>query len=418
MKKSQINSIFINIFSVLAIFFATTCNVIAQKNSDSVKIVVIDAGHGGKDPGALGKTTKEKNLTLAIALKVGNYIKKNVKGVEVIYTRETDEFVALDKRADIANKANADLFISIHINSVANKNVRGASTYVTGLARSKENIELALQENSAAQNEENYQEKYGDLNNINSEDYIVSTLFQNTHSKQSVLFAGKIQNQFEKRAGRKNLGVKQANFAVLWRTTMPCVLIECGFISNASEEQYMSTDDGQSYLASAIYRAFKEYKTAVESGKIDEQLLEIYEKYGSLSEIADGKNPNQDTKTESTTKTSTKTTDTKTTTKPTETKTQAPTKTQKSTSNYCFRVQLKSSTEKIPLNSKVFKGIENVEEIKIDGVYKYTVGCETDIKKITNLQTEVRKKIPDAFVIAVKDGKRVDFNTAKKELGK
>ncbi len=414
MKNINKKTILCQFFLTIAIVFASACNISAQQNPDSVKIVVIDAGHGGKDPGALGKTTKEKNLTLAIALKLGNYIKTNVKGVQVIYTRDKDEFVALDKRADIANKANADLFISIHINSVKSKNVRGASTYVTGLAKSKENLELALLENSAAKNEENYEDKYGDLNKINSEDYIVSNLFQNTHSKQSVLFAGKIQNQFEKRAGRKNLGVKQANFAVLWRTTMPCVLIECGFISNVDEENYMNTDDGQAILASAIYRAFKEYKVAVESGKIDEQLLEIYEKYGSMSNVSQNSQSSQNKPTTNTpTKTDNKNTQT---TNNQENKTIDNKKTE--TSNYCFRVQLKSSVEKIPLNSKVFKGIENVEEIKIDGVYKYTVGCETDIKKITTLQTKIREKIPDAFVIAVKDGKRVDFNLAKKELSR
>ena len=370
------------ILSALAFFLIATIQanyVNAQETSNIVKKIVLDAGHGGKDPGAIGKRAKEKNITLAITLKLGKYIEEKIPGVEVVYTRTTDKFLELRTRTDIAIEENADIFISIHINSCKDKNVKGVCTYVTGLARSQENLELAMLENSVIKNEENYETKYGDILNqtIDYEsEYIASTLFQNAHHEQSICLAGYIQDQFRTRTGRKDLGIKQANFAVLWRATMPSVLVECGFISNPDEEKEMTTDYWQSIIASAIFRAFRQYKEDLEAGTLN-----------SSHAIANQLKPVENNNTSN------------------------------NNSKICLKVQLKSSTERIPTNSKIFKGIENVEEIKIDGVYKYTVGCEQDMQKILQIQTEVRKKIPDAFVIAVKGNQRLDINVAKKELG-
>ena len=368
----------------------------AQETNNLVKKIVLDAGHGGKDPGAIGKRTKEKNLTLAITLKLGKYIEEKMPGVEVVYTRTTDKFLELKTRTDIAIEENADVFISIHINSCKDKNVKGVCTYVTGLARSQENLELAMLENSVIKNEENYEAKYGDILNqtIDYEsEYIASTLFQNAHHEQSICLAGYIQNQFKTRTGRKDLGVKQANFAVLWRATMPSVLVECGFISNPDEEKDMATDYWQSIIASAIFRAFRQYKEDLEGGKLNS---------------SQGQQPKQNTETVQKPKPAENTQ---------QPSTQKPPSTSTNSSKLCLKVQLKSSAERIPLNSSIFKGISNVEEIKIGNTYKYTVGCETDMQKITQLQTEIRKKIPDAFVIAVKGNERIDINVAKKELG-
>ena len=368
----------------------------AQETNNLVKKIVIDAGHGGKDPGAIGKRTKEKNLTLAITLKLGKYIEEKMPGVEVVYTRTTDKFLELKTRTDIAIEENADVFISIHINSCKDKNVKGVCTYVTGLARSQENLELAMLENSVIKNEENYEAKYGDILNqtIDYEsEYIASTLFQNAHHEQSICLAGYIQNQFKTRTGRKDLGVKQANFAVLWRATMPSVLVECGFISNPDEEKDMATDYWQSIIASAIFRAFRQYKEDLEGGKLNS---------------SQGQQPKQNTETVQKPKPSENNP---------QPSTPKPPSTSGNNSKICLKVQLKSSAERIPLNSSIFKGISNVEEIKIGNNYKYTVGCETDMQKITQLQTEIRKKIPDAFVIAVKGNERIDINVAKKELG-
>ena len=366
----------------------------AQQSHPKVRTVVIDAGHGGKDPGALGKSHQEKSFCLSIALKLGNYIQENIPGVKVIYTRTTDVFLELDKRTDIANKACADVFISIHINSCADRRLKGASTYVTGLTRSEENLQLALLENSSYKLEDDYKIKYAGFESMfDPENYIISNLYQGINLNQSLLLAGKVQDQFDKRAGRKNLGVKQAAFAVLWRATMPSILVECGFISNADEEAYMATDEGQAVLASAIYRAFKQYKIETESGKYTTPKTQPVEDVNIAT-------PDEN-KTPSTVSSNSD---------------DAATNSNTSKNNIFFTVQIKSVASKLPSGSSEFKGLSNVTEYKIDGMYKYTVGKETNFEKIVEIQKTVRTKIPDAFVIAIQNGKRVDIKTAKQIL--
>lgn len=223
------------------------------------KVVVIDAGHGGKDPGAQGKFSNEKDITLAIALKVGEYLEKYTKNVKVIYTRKTDVFVPLDKRADIANKNNADLFVSIHVNSTKDSKVRGAETFVMGLHKSKDNLQLAIAENSVILLEKDYKNKYNNFDPQSPEAYIIMNLYQNEFLNMSLDLANKIQYQFRERAGRVDLGVKQAGFLVLWQTVMPSVLVETGFISNRNEEVFLNSQYGQEIIASAIYRAIRDY---------------------------------------------------------------------------------------------------------------------------------------------------------------
>ncbi len=252
--------------TALIFSFAVLLNMaLSQNGTYHVKTIVIDPGHGGKDPGAIGKKSKEKDITLAIALKTGNYIKKNIKGVKVIYTRTKDEFVPLYKRAEIANKNNADLFISIHVNSAPNKKAYGTETYIMGLHKSEDNLQVAIKENSAALLEDNYKQNYEGIDPKSPETYIIMTLYQNAYRDYSLKFARFVQDQFRLRAKRRDLGVKQAGFLVLWKTTMPAVLIEVGFISNPKEELYLNTDYGQSIIASAIYRAVKDYIKFVEN---------------------------------------------------------------------------------------------------------------------------------------------------------
>jgi N-acetylmuramoyl-L-alanine amidase len=230
-----------------------------------VDVVVIDAGHGGKDPGTRGKKALEKDVALKIALKVGNYIEKNIPGVKVIYTRKNDTYLALDERAEIANKNKADLFICIHANALKGSKAHGTETYVMGLHKDNSNFELAKRENSVILMDENYKERYEGFDPGSPESYILFSLTQSAYQESSLLFAQKIEDQFASRAGRKSRGVKQAGFVVLWRTTMPSVLIETGFLSDASEEQFLLTASGQELIASGIYRAFKDYKNEVES---------------------------------------------------------------------------------------------------------------------------------------------------------
>lgn len=235
-------------------------------------VVVIDAGHGGYQPGTIGKYTKEKDITLQVALKVGAFIEQNLPDVKVLYTRKKDVFVGLAERAQVAIDNDADAFISIHVNSLPETTpesrkemIHGTETYVMGLHKSEANFEVAKRENSVILLEDNYKEKYAGFDPGSPESYILFSLNQSASQDASLLLASKVEDQFRTRAGRRSHGVKQAGFVVLWRTTMPSVLVEIGYLSNAKEEKELNDDKIQDYIASAIYRAFKEYKNQVES---------------------------------------------------------------------------------------------------------------------------------------------------------
>ncbi len=224
-----------------------------------IKTVCIDAGHGGHDSGCLGSSSKEKEVALSIALKLGKLIEQNFSDVKVIYTRKTDVFIPLHERANIANRAKADLFICIHLNSGA-KSAYGSETYVMGLHKTNDNLGVAKRENAAILLEDDYKTQYDGFDPNSPEANIIFSLYQNQYMHQSVEFASKIQQQFEEHAGRFNRGVKQAGFLVLYKTAMPAVLIENGFLSHDAEEKFLDSDKGQTTMATAIYRAFKEYK--------------------------------------------------------------------------------------------------------------------------------------------------------------
>ncbi len=230
-----------------------------------LETIVIDPGHGGKDPGTLGKKSKEKDIALKISLKLGAYIEKNMPQVKVIYTRKEDKYVALDERAEIANRNKAQLFICIHANSLPGAPAYGTETFVMGLSKDKGNFEIAKRENSVILMDENYQERYEGFDPKSPESYILFTLSQSAYHESSLRFAQKVENQFKSKVGRFSRGVKQAGFLVLWKTTMPSVLIETGFLSQSKEESFLLSDAGQDLVASGIYRAFKEYKTEIES---------------------------------------------------------------------------------------------------------------------------------------------------------
>lgn len=227
--------------------------------------MVIDAGHGGHDPGTHGVKALEKHITLSVAMKVGNYIKQNVPGVKVIYTRTDDRYIALDERANIANKNKADLFISIHANALGRPEVYGTETYVMGPHKADGNMEVAKRENSVILLDANHEERYEGFDPNTPESYILFSLAQGAYQESSVKFADLIESQFKDRVGRRSLGVKQAGFWVLWRTSMPSVLVEVGYLTNPNEEKYLASEQGQDLIASGIYRAFKEYKNQIES---------------------------------------------------------------------------------------------------------------------------------------------------------
>jgi N-acetylmuramoyl-L-alanine amidase len=230
-----------------------------------VATIVIDPGHGGRDPGTAGKNFKEKDVALKISLKFGAYIEKNMPDVKVIYTRRDDHYVALEERPEMANRAKADLFVCIHANSLPGAPAYGTETYVMGLHKDKGNFEVAKRENSVMLFDENYKERYEGFDPESPESYILFTLSQSAYQESSLKFAQKIEEQFKTKVGRYSRGVKQAGFWVLWKTSMPSVLIETGFLSNAKEESFLASDKGQDMIAAGIYRAFKEYKTEMES---------------------------------------------------------------------------------------------------------------------------------------------------------
>jgi N-acetylmuramoyl-L-alanine amidase len=232
-----------------------------------MKTIVIDAGHGGKDPGNLGTgryKTQEKDIALDVALRVGGYIKTQFPEINVIYTRQTDVFIGLNERADIANKAKADLFLSVHCNAFPNPASNGVETFVLGLHKNQENLQVAMKENSAIFLEDDYKTKYEGFDPNSPESIIALTIMQSAFLQQSLSISAYIQKQFKERVGRKDRGVKQAGFLVLRRTTMPSILVELGFLTHAPEEDFLNSENGKAYMASAIFRGFKEYKELVE----------------------------------------------------------------------------------------------------------------------------------------------------------
>ncbi len=254
-------------FSIIALSAITVLSSFGTLNKRVNKVdkVVIDAGHGGKDPGTHGDVSKEKDIALNIALKLGKIIEENLPDVEVIYTRDDDNFVELEGRAYIANKNGADLFISIHCNAVSNNAIYGTETYVMGLDKVGGNMRVAKKENSVILLEENYEDTYEGFDPNSPESMILLTLSQHAYHEKSIELAARIEQQFKERAGRKSRGVKMGPFWVLWRTSMPSVLVETGFLTNSKEELDLNDPLKQEYIASGIFRAFRDYKHAIDT---------------------------------------------------------------------------------------------------------------------------------------------------------
>lgn len=252
------------ILLVLCSFFIFSSFTPLNTQKYQINTIVIDAGHGGKDPGCLGSHSKEAHVAMDVAAELGRIFKEYMPEVNVIFTRESDHFVELHERANIANKAGADLFISIHCNS-GPSTAYGTETYTMGLHTSNGNLEVAKRENAVVLKEEDYIQNYDGFDPNSPEAHILFSLYQNSHIDNSLRFASKIEDQFENRVSRHSRGVKQAGLLVLWKTAMPSVLVETGFLTNKQEENYLNNKENQVLLASGIYRAFKEYKQELEA---------------------------------------------------------------------------------------------------------------------------------------------------------
>ena len=348
-------------FLALIVSIVACPDVEAQKNGKITK-VVIDAGHGGKDPGAVGKKSKEKDITLKVAKMTGDYIKQYCPDVKVIYTRSSDTFVSLMRRAQIANDNDADLFISIHCNANASSKPCGVETFVMGEYRNAANLEVAKLENASILYEENTEQNYGNFNPNSTEAYIMLNFFQSEYRNASLDLAEKIQYQLVKRVGRKDRGVQQAGFLVLYKTAMPSVLVEIGFISNPSEENFMASNDGQTYIASAIFRAFRDYKNAYE--KDNATVGPAYENNGT-AQIVDA-------------------------------------------NKIVYKVQLESRSRKLDDFTKHYKNLDNVDYYEHNGQYKYTAGFFYTKKDADEYCKKVKAAgYPNAFVVSFKNGIRL-----------
>jgi N-acetylmuramoyl-L-alanine amidase len=381
----------IPLFLVLLVFISAAFTPVPRMPAKTFT-VVLDAGHGGSDPGNLGTgryKEKEKDVALAVTLKVGKYIKEAYPDVEVIYTRKDDTFPTLKERCDIANDKMADLFISIHCNAAENKSAYGTETFVMGLHKTQESLKTAMKENASIFLEKNHKEDYKGFDPNDPDTYVIMSLRENAYLDQSINLAKNVQDQFRTRVGRKDRGVKQAGFAVISYTNMPSILVELGFISNVDEEDFLMKDDGKTYMASAIFRAFKDYKDKVKTP-------ETAEKPKAAEKVVD--KPISTPVVEN---------------KPI---TQANTPkivTEEVKSGVCFKVQFLSSAKPLDKSSPEFKGVEKVDEYLSNGVYKYLAGCTSNYEVAKKNQAVMREMgFKDAFVVAFEDQKRIDLSLA------
>lgn len=352
-----------------------------ENNGYTIKTVVIDPGHGGKDPGAVGKNSKEKDIVLGIGLKLGEYFSTYMPDVKVVFTRDSDVFIPLHQRAEIANQCKADLFISIHTNSWTNPNSNGTETLVLGLHRADENFEVAKRENSVILLEEDYNTTYEGFDPNSPESYIIFSLMQNVYFEQSIIFGSYVQENLKEKTERKDRGVKQQGLLVLARSSMPGVLIETGFISNQEEEKYLLSAEGQNKIARSIFEAFKEYKKSIES-KSAFTVEENTDQNQTLKNTANLINSN----------------------------------TTPDNNGIRFKVQINASKTIIPIDSDYFKGFSNVEVFHVNDMYKYAVGLAYTYADILKYSKRIKTHFPDAFIIALKDNEIIPIHKALKEL--
>ena len=386
------------ITSILGFILPSIAHVPAKKNDGKIKKVVIDAGHGGKDPGNLGTgryKNREKNIALDVALLVGKYIEQNIPDVEVVYTRKTDKWVELHERTAFANSQEADLFISIHCDAFTNPQAYGCASIVQGKNHNDENMREAQRENSVILLEDNYEEKYEGFDPSKPETYIMFTMQQNAFVEQSISLANKVQNQFRTRVKRKDRGVKQQPLYVTSRTTMPAILIELGFLTNRKEEDFLNSQNGKELMASAIYRSFKEYKKERETQFL---LTNQKPKESVIAEHLEGKIEKNETG------------------KPADIPIETSSPIIEGLNNApVYKVQFATSRNKLELLPQNFKGLDGVQVFEEYNLYKYTYGAFSTLDEAREaLKTAKGKGYTDAFLIAFYKGKKISVKEAQR----
>lgn len=374
--------------------------------------LVIDPGHGGHDAGALGAISKEKNINLAVALRFGKYVEQNLPEVRVIYTRKTDVFIPLNERANIANRANADLFISVHTNALpAGKVARGFETYTLGMHRAKDNLDVAMRENSVISMEKDYQQRYQGFDPRSSESYIIFEFIQGKNMERSVELARMIQRGVCDGANRPDKGVHQAGFLVLRETSMPGCLIELGFITTPDEERLLNDDSRVDDIARGIYEAFAKYKNkydksvsvpyrAKDSEDVNlPKIVPDQEPAPKIRVVTRGKQPKREEATPEQPK-----------------RVEKKVKKAEVADAPVFKLQIFVGSRNLRKGDAHFKGETDYDSFQEGNLVKYTLGASTNYNEIYRLRKEKLDKFPEAFIIAFKNGQKYDVNQAIREF--
>ena len=389
--------------------------------------LVIDPGHGGHDAGALGAISKEKNINLAVALRFGKYVEQNLPEVRVIYTRKTDVFIPLNERANIANRANADLFISVHTNALpAGKVARGFETYTLGMHRAKDNLDVAMRENSVISMEKDYQQRYQGFDPRSSESYIIFEFIQGKNMERSVDLARMIQRGVCDGANRPDKGVHQAGFLVLRETSMPGCLIELGFITTPDEERLLNNDSRVDDIARGIYEAFAKYKNkydrsvsvpyrAKDSEEVNiPKIVPDQEPAPKTRVVTRGKQPKREEATPEQPKREVKKQEPKKDVKKQEPKKEV--KKAEVADAPVFKLQIFVGSRNLRKGDAHFKGETDYDSFQEGNLVKYTLGASTNYNEIYRLRKEKLEKFPEAFIIAFKNGQKYDVNQAIREF--
>lgn len=398
---------------LVSLFFGMVAFTNRSLEDNAKFIVVLDAGHGGSDPGNLGtgryKTT-EKNISLDVTLQLGKYINEHFPQVKVVYTRSGDTFPSLKDRCRIANDADADLFISIHCNANGKESPNGVETFVMGLHKSQESLESAMRENNAIFAEKDHDKNYSGFDPKNPDTYIILSMRENAYMEKSIDIAKNVQDQFRTRVGRKDRGVKQGPFYVICYTNMPSILVELGFLTNKEEEDFLQSKDGKTYMASAIFRAFKDYMGKNQPDTKPLAHVKDPEIKAMPSKPAENTQAPIEPEPKPTTNTTSGTASNKSSTTNVN-KAEPVWKTVDKGVRY--HIQILSSAVPLKNGDSKFMGIGKTIEYKQNGVFKYLVGSTDSYKEAKQMQELMRDRgFKDAFIVAFEDDKRIDLSKA------